>query len=493
MEEKTKTIHEWNQIEKCFIRPLKGPLVLSVLTLITGVLYLLLGGLFLFADSNEDLWYGISILILGVSHIPFGIWGISFSKKQNIEILPGTIVVYDGRVGNRRALLGYGWVLWLCTFILSTIAMFISTVSIAGMVVTVFVILFFFCSFALFSLLRKRVELYENTISYVNSVGKVVTYHKSEVKYVLQNAPDGRYYTYEVLGVNDRRLFVINNKMVNASAFVREFEGRIQDYDKVSNKQRNMSYGEGKSFQTEHVKEIRIASWILLAVDVAVGIVLILVYGSTDWLEARQYYLFMGLIPFTFFVFAWIFRDVIIWDDEGKELLKKKGWLKNHYVNISVQTLLMMFFHAFLVTCPLLRTLHCIKGLSMMFVVGFAVFVLLFGVSTARVGLKRLKLGWQWLGILIFSVGISIGTTQLIFYETSSTPTHYTAEVIETSEHHSYRSGTRYYVRTILQDGTEENIWVSKAVYDEIQEGNEAVVCNRTGILGTEFVTVHMP
>lgn len=500
VKKETKAMNEMEQIEARFIKPLKGPLVLSVLMLAVGGLYLLWGGLLLFADFNEYLWSGISILILGVSHIPFGIWGISFSKKQDIEILPGTIVVYDDAVGIRRVLLGCGWVLWLCTILLSAIGMLLSTVKgIAGMIMTIFVILFFFCTFSLFSLLRKRVELYGNTIKYVNSFGKVYTYHKSEVKCVLQNAPytTGRYYTeyngYAVLGLDDKKLFVINCKMVNASGFVREFEERIKDYDTVKHEQLNKSYGEVKSFQTEHVKEIRIASWILFAVDLVLGIGFSLVYGNTDWITKHQYYLFMNLIPLTFFVFAWIFRDVVIWNNEGKEWLKKKEWLKQHYVNISVQALTIMFFHVFLVTFPLLRSMQCIKGSFMMVVVWFVVFALLFSVSAACVGWKRLKFCMQWMGILIVAVEISIGTTQVIFLETSSTPTHYTAEVIETSEHHGRRSSTSYYARTILQDGTEENIWVSKSVYDAIQEGKEVVVCNRKGILGTEFVTIHMP
>lgn len=503
MKNKTE-IENRTEIEKRFQKTWKASLVFSILLIVLSVCCIGLGSLFFLLHESEAIRSGISLILLGAIHIPFGVWGISFSRQQQLEIRRDMIFVYRSAV-DYKLLLGCSWFIGVCALIFFVIGFFFCVIN--GMTGIFFGLIsagIFFGTFYCFSSCRKeRVVLDGNTMEHINAFGKKRVYDKSEIKWLLKNVPvpNGRggcrYKGWALWGDDDEQIVMLYERMVNISRVADAFGDRIRDFREINGKKQEKILKESArdSFQTEHLKEIRIASRILFVVDLLIGAAVIFVYRNTDLLKTQHYYLLMELIQLTSFLFAWIFKDVVIWDDPSGRYLwsGSREQTKRYYVDIFVLQIMMLCLNMLFVILPMLVNLQCTRGSQSLFWVWLIFALLLTLISFGCVGRKRLKLYRQWLAILFFSAEAAWGMTDVTFLLTCKEPIHYVAEVTSTGKTHSYRGGTQYHAYVILRDGTEKRIMISQSVYRVVNDGEEVVICEREGILNTEFVTIHLP
>ncbi|MCM1496335.1 MAG: hypothetical protein NC089_11130 [Bacteroides sp.] len=490
--------------EKRFEKTWIGTLVISILLLVLSALCMGAGGLFLFLFQDaETIHSGIALMSLGLLHIPLAIWGISISKKRQADAGFG-ILIYDSGL-SYKVVLACLWLVSICAlavFLLSVLLCIAAVVP--GIIFSIMSAAFFFWTYYLFAARRNtRVVLQGTTIEQINAFGRRRVYDKTEIKRVLRNAPihvGAHGYQccgWEVYGQNDKKLFTLSETMVNFPAVEPFFEGKIEEWQEAMEwkTEQELAEASGSSFQRKHLKQIQIAAWILFAVDLLLGAIVVLIYRNTDWIKMKYYFLIMELLPLTFFLFAWMFRDVVVWDDDSGRYLwvqTKKSRLKR-YVNISVMMMMLILCNLVLVIMPLTIQMVCIKGSLSIFFLWVVYALILILISFGCVGKKRLKLYTQWFFILFFSAVTAWGMTDTTFFFTSKAAKHYAAEVVKTGESHSYRRGTSYYVVVMLKDGAEQRIRVAKSVYQAAERGESLVICEREGILDTEFVTVHLP
>ena len=511
MQEVKMTKSDIEEQEKRFSKTWKGTLAFSILLLVLAVACIGFGGvILLLLHDPESMHSGIALIGLGVIHIPLSIWGICFSQKRQSEACSDRILIYDSGLSYKVVLVCL-WIVGACALVFFLLSILICIANaVPGIICGIISAAFFFLMYYLFSNRRNtRVVLQGVTIEQINAFGRKRVYDKTEIKRVLRNAPvyiggmGYRYCGWEVYDWNDKKLFTLSETMVNFPAVEPFFEGKIQDFQELV---RMKAAGEEKaepvrreisdsSFQQKHSKQIRIAARVLFAADLLIGVAVFLIYGNTDWIKLKYYFLIMELLPLTFFLFAWIFKDVVIWSVADAHYLwaHRKERIPKWYVNIDTMVMILMICNLLLGIVPLMYQLQCIKGGLSMFILWVIFFLTLTLISFGCVGRKRIKLYAQWIVILFFAATSAWGMTDVTFLFTRKEPDHYAAEVVETSVSHSYRGGTSYYVVVLLKDGSEQRIMVAKSVYSAAEQGEPLVVCQREGILNTEFVTLHLP
>lgn len=511
MQEVNMSKHDIEEQEKRFSKTWKGTLAFSILLLVLSVACMGFGGgILLLLRDPESMHSGIALIGLGMIHISLSIWGISFSLKRQWDACSDRILIYNSGPSHKVVLVCL-WMVGACAlvvFLLSVLVCIADTVP--GIIFGIMSAAFFFLMYYLFSNRRNtRIVLQGTTIEKINAFGRKRVYDKTEIKRVLRNVPifvggiGSANCGWEVYDWNDKELFTVSETMVNFSAVEPFFEGKIQDVqelvemkeaeeEKTEPVRREIS---GASFQQKHSKQIQIAAWVLFAVDLLIGAAVFLIYGNTNWIKSKYYFLIVEFLPLTFFFFAWIFKDVVIWSvgDARYLWVHKKERIPKWYVNIDTMVMILMVCNLLLGIMPLIYQLQCIKGGLSMFILWLIFFLTLLLVSFGCVGRKRIKLYGQWIIILIFAATSAWGVTDTTFLLTRKPPDHYTAEVVKTGESHSSRGGTNYYVVVLLKDGREQRIMVTKSLYSAAEQGEPLVVCQREGIWNTEFVTLHLP
>lgn len=375
MQEVKMTKSDIEEQEKRFSKTWKGTLVFSILLLVLAVACIGFGGvILLLLRDPESMHSGIALIGLGVMHIPLSIWGICFSQKRQSEACSDRILIYDSGLSYKVVLVCL-WMVGACALFFFLLSILICIVyAMPGIIFGIMSAAFFFLMYYLFSTRRNtRVILQGTTIEQINAFGRKRVYDKAEIKRVLRNAPvyiggmGYRYCGWEVYDWNDKKLFTLSETMVHSSAVESFFEGKIEDFQELvemkeageREEEQALEEASGSSFQRKHLKQIQIAARVLFAVDLLMGAAIVLIYGNTDWIKSKYYFLIMELIPLTFFLFAWIFKDVVVWDDDGGH---KRAAVPKRYVNISVMLLVLVMSNILLVIRPLQIQLECIKG-----------------------------------------------------------------------------------------------------------------------------------
>lgn len=511
MQEVKMNRNDIEEQEKRFTKTWKGTLIFSILLLVLFTACMGFGAvILLLLHDPESMHSGIALIGLGMIHIPFSIWGICVSQKRQSDACSDRILIYDSGLSYKVVLVCL-WMVSACALIFFMLSILLCIANIVpGIIFGTISAFFFFFMYYLFSNRRNtRVALLGTTIEQINAFGRKRVYDKTDIKRVLKSAPvyiggiGYQYCGWEVYDQNDKKLFVLSENMVNFSAIKPFFEGKIQDFQelvemkedeegKTEPVRREIS---GASFQQKHSKQIQIAARVLFAVDLLIGAVVFLIYRNTNWIKSGYYFLIIELLPLTFFLFAWIFKDVVIWSvgDAHYLWVHRKERIPKWYVNIDTMVMILMVCNLLLGIMPLIYQLQCIRGGLSMFILWLIFFLTLLLVSFGCVGRKRIKLYAQWVIILLFAATCAWGMTDTTFLLTRKPPDHYTAEVVKTGESYSRRGGTTYSVTVVLQDGSEQRIMVTKSVYSAAEQGDPLVVCQREGILNTEFVTLHLP
>lgn len=483
------------QAEKHFNKVLKGPLVLAVLTISIGALLLITGVNELIVAPTTPVLCCVAMILVGAGHVMIGIWGVSFSKRRRIEFLPDALILYE-----RGIILVLGWLTWVLAgiFTVATFCFCLEYEPGASMVFSVLGVVLLFLAFTFFALYRnRRIVLQRSLVERVDLFGRSVTYSRVEVLGMIKNRLVGGYI---FIGSNGKSLFSCERSMVNSAAFLHEMSaqmyGEQSGYTEERQEMKDVLLGEAfleevkkDSWQVRHRKGIQIGGLLLGIFNVAATLLLFYVYVYGDFLKGRYYYLIQTLLPLSYYIFAWIFKDVVLWGPfDGNRY--HFNW-KERYIAIYASVLFGIFFQTIVVLQSLMLNMHCIRGVDRVITFGAAVFGVLVLISVLCLGFRKPKreLRGQWMLIALFSIFFSVEITEGIFLATSKTPVHYEADVVDTNEYSGRR--TSYYADVILKDGSTEHIEISKYVYERIGRQEPVVICDRTGMFGTEFVTIH--
>lgn len=483
--------------EKRFNKVLKGPFVLAVLAIGIGILLLISGvNEWIVAPETPVVCCAVMIL-LGAGHGITGIWGVSFCKRRHIVFPQDALIVYE-----RGIVLVLGWLIWTLAALFSIVAVVfcLGYEPEAGMVFTVLATLLLFFAFFIFAGYRnRRIVLQENLVERVNSFGRTTTYSSGEILGMVENIAVGG---SVFIGPDGKSLFSCGRNSVNSAAFLHEMTERIcgERSDGVAEgpetERRLFSEAfleelQKDSWQTRHVRGIQRGGVLVGIFHIAAMLVLFYVYEHGDFLKGRYYYLIQVLLPLSYYIFAWIFKDVVLWGPIDGKRYQLNG--KERYAAIYVSVMFGMFFWVRVVVQSLLMNMQCIRGIEKITGFGAVIFFGLFLLSALCLGFRKPKreLFGQWVLIAIFSIVFSVGITEGIFLAASEPPVHYEADVINTSKYSG--SQTSYYADVVLKNGSMEHIEISKAIYERIGGEEAVVICDRTSLFDTEFVTIHRP
>lgn len=469
-------------LKKRFQNVLKGTLAASLFSICAGILALILGVHEVLTEPATPVPCSLGMALLGAGHMLNGIWGVSFSKVQERNFSGSTLVVYEPAYA-----LGIAWVLWLGSMVFSALAFVFCVKNDPESMILVILALVFLClAFWCFSDYRCRsVVLFRGIIEYTNCFGRKKTFHEREIRNVKGNAATE---SFRLLDTDGKKLFVFETNMVNADVFMSRFPEVFQKWNSEEQEKKNSRMEEllKENAPAERVRKVRIIGWILFVVDVLLLILLAWLLGPMDLLPKRRYFLLMSLIPFDFFVFSWIFKDVVGASEfSRRERDKEKEW-KKHHVEIWGRLLILVILN-YLPFEALSLCTQCVRGTYKMVVTGLVLFGLLMLISIWRLGLRRSRVS-QLLATMMFGAFFCLETTLSLFYATTGSPEHYPAEIVSMKQ-----SDDSYYVTVVLRDGTEEKLQVFEQTYENICDGKEMVVCEYTGIFDTEFVFLHLP
>lgn len=238
--------------------------------------------------------------------------------------------------------------------------------------------------------------------------------------------------------------------------------------------------------QTYQIKTLRGVYKGLGAINILLFIV-IFFFCPGDLIPVEYQCLILSLMPITYLMFVWIFKDAMYWNFTEKDKKNRK----DEYVEITsiyqcIHLLLLLLF----LEDALRKKITMIEGKGMFFLLLLFLSILLTGISAWRQKNIRHK-KWTVCGVFIYTFVISITIMQsVILVQSEPLPwTHYPAEVIST-----YRSGKApysYSAKTMLVEGETKSIRISRSIYEEHRQGKAFVVCERIAFGGIRFVSLH--
>lgn len=475
------------RVEKRFNHTLKGPLFLSALSVCFGMIMLLLGGLGMPEKPALPLLCSGSLILLGACHAVLGGWGVFFSRKQGREFFQTMLVVYEPAYT-----LAFGWILYILAAAFSVSSSFFclkdtpnGTESLFGAcfsVILLFLAFWCFCDYRCRSII-----LYHGNVEYTSSFGRRKSFYRGEVRDVRWNpAAEG----FRMLSMDGKVLFRFERNMVNADLLMESFSYVFDVWKQrtMEQKETALKAESGKQQETKpstgYVRMVRIGGWLLFFLDILLMVGLTIL--TPDVVPARYYFLLVELIPLDFFVFTWVFKDVVAELNYARWKKQARAWKKTH-VPIIVRQLVLAFLNFLLPISSLMIMMHCVSGTYKVFLVGLFLFVCLMYVSVRCLGFEKSRISQLLLMACVAAV-CCYGITLAIFRAGTSKPVHYEAEILT-----YYQSDGNYYAAVKLKDGTEERLEIFDYVYEKIDAGGQVVVCERTSWFDTRFVYVHLP
>lgn len=236
----------------------------------------------------------------------------------------------------------------------------------------------------------------------------------------------------------------------------------------------------------EEIERLKKVQWILFGADLLIGLVLYFVHQINVSKFGYWYYLVSAMLPLTLYIFAWIHKDVAGWREDTNADIK---WKDTHFtVFWPVQIIILINLR--FVYIPMLIQMQCISGAGNMIMAGLILFIVLIIISITCIGWKKQNIvDYFWNGIFTFT--ISWGLIFAIFFTLCGTPSYRVAEV-ERMDKSVTNKGFMYFVTIVLEDENIERIMVSKRMYESLNQGQEVLLVDRKGILGTEFLSLQM-
>lgn len=463
-----------------------GMLIVSILFIVLGAGSLFFGGVGTVGQILKGTcgWF---LIISGLGMTGLGVWGITFSRKREIEIPVYGIVVYETKLG-----LIIAWIAWGIGMIFAVVSFLMaccdeSACWIPGICALIFL---FGCIVCFSDYRQRRIIVSETIIAGATAFGKAYSYSKSEVYSLKLSESKGGYIACSADG---KKIFGFENNMVHAEELYRELSGdRFAGWQEAGEKviaQLEVDWNpEDETWQTEHVKGIKKGLYCLFAVNVLLIIFLLFLCPNTV-MKFKYRLLVVELQPLSFIIYGWIFSDVIKWTGAADNSVTRE-WKEKH---ISMApAYIFIFINLLLVTTILFTKVNLIAGESHLYVLMGILTAVLWGITvlrTPKIPFRKLTLGIHLFVVLVLSMGIVYG--MVLVFARPAEYTHYPAQIVKTSV--SRGKSTSYYATVILADSRKKSVEVTHSTYEDIEHGKQKVVCENESIWGMRFVTLHDP
>lgn len=472
-----------------------------------GILLIAAVGNDIFLEANPINASNVIGLFLGCGYVAIGGWGISFSKQKKGSFPQNAVVVFETN---------FGLLWWL--------GLFLQFAALAGMLYLdasltlseclirggLVLITCFLGTMCFFVIRNRKIILLENSVEYINGLGQGSCWNNKEIERITAHPITE---SYTVLGKDGKRLFGFRKSMVSAHVLLCRFP--VETEMPARRVEEEQGFANGLTALYE--KKLRKAGWWLFGLDLLARLLVMFLYFYTRRLHSNIYssgmggipvlkhvsllriwdfYFVLGFISLDLFVFTWIFRDAL-WEDWAYKEDAGQKW-KGIHGDILIRQMVLMVLSFLPIRGSAERTLQCIGGSGKMFLLGAVLFILLLLPCICRLGKEKLQVRlrefrlWQLLLLSGYTLLVSMVLTNGIFGVTGKVSAHDLAEVIETDWSHSSRGGNQYYAWVDLDNGTEEKLSVSEAVYDKINRQEDVVLCRSLGLFGTEFAAIHI-
>lgn len=423
--------------------------------------------------------------------IAVGIWGISFSRRRELDFTSLELLVCEKKTISVCAWFAYfsGLVLMLFSFFLACAdesSCLIAALS--GMAVL-------FSGILLFSSYRnRRITIHGNQIIGANILGQTYSYSKSDINDIRFALATGG---YKIFDNYNKMLFRFETNMKNADKLFAALDGSsycdftasvAETKHKLQQKFEINWNTDNESWQTQHAKKITTAFRVLVVVNVLLTIFLFFICPST-LLKFKYRILLIQIQPLLYFFFAWIFNQSVSWlgtkDANASEEWKMKhvslGWGFVHGALILI----------FLSSDILPIKVNLVSNATTVYMAEIVLTVILGGISFFR----AYKMPGKIITAIIIgfaSVSTAMGLIPAAIYAAAdpASNTHYPAQILSTKESRS-RYNTSYYARVRLRDGRKHVIEISSPTYNDIESGAAKLVCENTAPFDIIFVSLH--
>ena len=239
----------------------------------------------------------------------------------------------------------------------------------------------------------------------------------------------------------------------------------------------------------DHLKAIRTGLWlvmILYRVGVISPIPLYLFAG----VKFRTTMALAAVAPVPFLIFCVVFAPVLIWGDRPKNATAE--WNSMH-IRLSLPVM-------FLPALAMLWQVHYIWSRSAMQPKGsggiwiiqgliIAVPVIILCLYRTPKG-KRLEAG---VFMILASMSLGMSISYCANAALCGPARHYKAVIVDSHKEDPDIKGDDYTLTALLDDGSEERIHVSGAIYERAMKGEALVVCHSESPLGMEMLKIHLP
>ena len=242
--------------------------------------------------------------------------------------------------------------------------------------------------------------------------------------------------------------------------------------------------------QTLRLTKIRLGYRSLLFTNLILFVFLFFLC-PTSVISLKYQLLLIQLLPVSYFIYAWIFNQVMTWLPLS-DVNASADWKAKHigmgFVYLHVG--LCMFF---VTDMTLSRHVNFVTGEWALYagtVLLTVLFLLITIVRTKGMPHRILTPVLTAFFFLIYSLGTTMAL--ILAVSPSSDVTHYPAETVRMWENEEDYFDD-YYAEILLPDGTTAEVSLFHSIYEGLQEGESMVVCDHTGPLGIRFVSVHAP
>lgn len=465
----------------------------SIFLLLLGILSLV--SAFFLAASEDFLFICcLACAVSGAGMIASGVWALRVSGKHEADFTGAKIVVYESKLG-----LFLGWLLYIIGAVLSVVVIVLAVDEDGGsMIVSLLTLLLFFGWAACASDYRnRRILMNDSRVWGVTAFGKNWCFSKSEIDKVgLQLSVGG----FSAKDFHGKTLFRFENNMIHSKELFQALGGTLptvfsEDWQEHGaeewKKAREVQWDASQeTVQTLRLNKIRLGYRILLFTNLSLFVFLFFLC-PTSVISLKYQLLLIQLLPVSYFIYAWIFNQVMTWLPLS-DVNASADWKAKHigmgFVYIHVG--LCMFF---VTDMTLSRHVNFVTGEWTLYagtVLLTVIFLLITIVRTKGMPHRILTPVLTAFFFLIYSLGATLALIMAV--SPSSDVTHYPAEAIRMWENEEDYFDD-YYAEILLPDGTTAEVSLFHSIYEDLQEGESMVVCDHTGPLGIRFVSVHAP
>ena len=224
-----------------------------------------------------------------------------------------------------------------------------------------------------------------------------------------------------------------------------------------------------------------------ISVITLITIAVIFLLSVADFISFKKMIVIESILPVFNLIFALLFPKIAVWDADKK--IKDVNWKRVH-VDMACIPIMSVALVVLLQITLLGIAAQIYKGWNIIIelIIVSIIFFLFLGI--VRIGIKREKKS-HFLCYAMYSSAMAVCIVFSTCFYLSSPGTHTDCTYLSKDYSSSTKGGTFYYVTVELEDGSTYESRVTRSVY-EVAEDEDLVACHRDGILGMEYLQVHL-